>query len=160
MLVVIAAIFIFRIFSTYVNLACLKSAEKLHHDIFIRTNAEFNVRQYELVKLLKSLYVLSERRYYWDRTFRCHLGDDLGMKSCISDAALFYEQLRRELDWSYASYVDDKLQAETQFYEQLCKKIEATFRCKKRKYNPVQLAGLYVKHKEDIFVIHQNTYTF
>ena len=55
MLMGIAAIFVFRIFSTDVTKSYIQSAEKLNREIFINPPKEFNLKTDEIIKLLKPL---------------------------------------------------------------------------------------------------------
>lgn len=93
MLVGIAAIFLFRIFSAYVTQAYLQISKKLHRDVFIKLTAEFNLHSDELFKILKPLHGLSESVAYWGVTLRGHLEDYFCPQSYMSDAALFFKQL-------------------------------------------------------------------
>ena len=85
LLIGLAAVFGFRIFSTHVTQAYLQSAESLRRDIFIDPPKEFELCSDELIKLLNPLYGLYESGDYWGRTYRSPLEEDLDMKACIFD---------------------------------------------------------------------------
>lgn len=67
------------------------------------------------------MYGLSESGYYWVRTFRKRLENELGMKLCISDTSLFFKVLDEKVIGLFASYVDDTLHAANFEYCQLSK---------------------------------------
>ena len=73
----------------------------------------------QVIKILKPLYGLAESGDYWVRTYRHHLEKELGMKSTISDTALFYKTLGENLIGICATYVEDTLHAGTKEYEDI-----------------------------------------
>ena len=91
MLVGIASIFGFRLFSSDVIQSYIQSAEELSRDIFLNPPKEFCLGPDQLIKLVKPLYGLTESGDYWGRTLRNHLEKMLGMESCVSDSALFFK---------------------------------------------------------------------
>ena len=86
-LIGLAAIFGFRLFSTDVTQAYMQSAESLMRDVYIKPNGEFELSKGQLLKLLKPLYGLVDSGDYWGKTFSQHLTDDLGMKPCVCNPA-------------------------------------------------------------------------
>ena len=70
MLVGIASIFGFRLFSSDVIQSYIQSAEELNRDIFLNPPKEFCLRPEQLIKLVKPLYGLTESGDYWGRTLR------------------------------------------------------------------------------------------
>ncbi len=149
MLIGIASIFGFRIFSSDVIQSYIQSLEKLQRKILIKPPKEFNLKQNELLELLKPLYGLAESGDYWGRSFRHHLIKELGMNTGISDAALFYKKLGEKLIGLCANYVDDTLHAGTEEYAKLCNKTEEKFKCKEREWDNVQFAGVQVETKKN-----------
>lgn len=77
------------------------------------------------------------------------------MKSCISDAALFYKQLRNTLERMCATYVYDTLHADSNDYQKLTKKTEERFKCKVRKWDKVQFAVQKIEKHDNMVVTHQ-----
>lgn len=72
-----------------VTQAYMQKSEKLMRDVYLKHFKEMNIQSNQLVQLLKPLYGLSESGDYWGRTCRKHLENELDMKSCMFDDALF-----------------------------------------------------------------------
>lgn len=70
-----------------------------------------NLKHNQLIYLLKPLYGLAKSGDYWGKTFIKHLEDDLGMKSCMSDASSFFNVIGDKVSGICATYVHDKLYA-------------------------------------------------
>eukprot|EP00171_Calliarthron_tuberculosum_P009450 IDg9450t1 len=68
MLIGLAAIFGFRLFSTDVTQAYLQSAENLMGDVFIKAPKEFELQGDQILKLMKPLYRLPDSGDYWGKT--------------------------------------------------------------------------------------------
>lgn len=158
LLIGLASIFNFRLFSTDVTQAYLQSKESLQRNIFVKPPKEFGLQTNELLKLLKPLYGLSESGDYWGRTFRNHMTKELGMKNCITDTALFYKSSEAGLAGLCTTYVDDALYAGNKTFEETTKKTEQKFKCKKREYDNLQFSGLKIETKENMFLVHQKSY--
>lgn len=80
MLVGVAAVFSFRIFSKNFSQAYIQRSEELQRNILDDSQKELNLGQDQLVRLLKPLHRLSERGECCERTFRNHLEEQFGMK--------------------------------------------------------------------------------
>lgn len=93
----IAAIIRIRIFSTEVDQAYQQSAEKLMRNVFIKPPKGVSLNPNQLLKLQKSLYVLPKSGGHWERRLRSPLQKDIGMTSCISDAALVFKIIWKTL---------------------------------------------------------------
>jgi Reverse transcriptase (RNA-dependent DNA polymerase) len=114
LLVGLAAVFGFRLFSVDVTQAYLQSALKLMRDVYVTPTDKFELRPDQVLKLLKPLYGLSDSRDYWEATMRRLFDEDLGMTGLTGDAAMFIKTNRGELSGMICSYVDDLLQAGNQ----------------------------------------------
>jgi len=97
-LVGLAAVFGFNLFSSDVIQAYPQSAELLDRKIYVKPTAEFELAPDQLLQLLKPLYGLSESGDYWGRTFRFHLEQELGMQATTGDAALFFRKIGEKLE--------------------------------------------------------------
>jgi Reverse transcriptase (RNA-dependent DNA polymerase) len=108
----LASIFGFDLWSSDVNQAYLQSAAKLQRDIFVRPE-ELNLGPNELLKLVLSLYGLTEGGDYWGETLTNHHTDDLKMKQTKGDFSLFFKHVASRLVDLLGSFVDDLLRAGT-----------------------------------------------
>ncbi len=83
LIIALAAIFGFRIFSTDVIQSYLQSLEKLSRNVLVKPTKEIvkelNLKPNELLLLLKPLYGLTESGDCWGRSFKYHLNEELGM---------------------------------------------------------------------------------
>ena len=81
LLLALAAVFEFDIWTSGVRQAYLQSAEPLDRDIFIRSPVqEFELNPSQYLKLLKPLSSLCESGDLWHETLAKHHREDLGMK--------------------------------------------------------------------------------
>ena len=157
-LIGLAAIFGFRLFSTDVTQAYLQSAEKLMRDVYIKPSAEFELSPDLLLKLLKPLYGLADSGDYWGRTLRDHILKDMGMSATTTDGAFFYKQIANQLAGLCATHVDDCLHAGNAKYSTLSQSIEKTFQCRDREFDKVQFSGVNIEASNNGFCIHQESY--
>jgi hypothetical protein len=72
LLIGLAAIFGYRIFSTDVTQAYLQSAEPLMSDVYIKALAEFELNANQVLKALRPLHGLSDLDDYWRNTLLNH----------------------------------------------------------------------------------------
>ena len=158
LLVGIAALFGFRLFSTDVTQAYLQSSEELSRDVYVKPSPEFNLDSNQLLKLLQPLYGLADSGDYWGRTLKNHLEKELGMKASVADAAFFFKRIKEKLAGLCATYVDDCLQAGTDEFCQQAKCVERKFKCRPRDYDKVQFAGIKIESTPNGFQVHQKHY--
>jgi hypothetical protein len=82
LLVALAAIFGFRIWSLDVSQAYLQSAETLMRDVYLDPKHDrdvFHLSSEQCLKLLRPLYGLADSGDYWHSTFLKHTKSDLKM---------------------------------------------------------------------------------
>ena len=154
----LAAIFGFRLFSTDVTQAHLQSAENLMRDVFITPKGEFELSKDQLLKLLKPLYGLADSGDYWDKTFSRHLTDDLGMRPCVCDPALYGMKIDEKLLGLCTTCVDDALQAGNDKYQAITKATLQKFKCRDREFDEVKFSGIEIDSVVDEFRAHQRGY--
>ena len=157
-LIGLAAIFGFRLFSTDVTQAYLQSAERLMRDVYIKPNGEFELSKDQLLKLLKPLYGLADSGDYWGKTFSQHLTDDLGMKPCVCDPALYGMKIEEKLLGLCATCVDDALQAGNDKYQEITKATLQKFKCRDREFDDVKFSGIEIDSFDGEFRVHQKGY--
>ena len=158
LLIGLASVFGFRLFSTDVTQAYLQNADQLVRDVYLKPSKEFELALDKILKLLKPLYGLADSGEYWGKTLSEHLLKDIGMKSTLRDEAVFYKMMKNSLAGLCATYVDDILQAGNEEFSQLMKKTEEKFQCKSRDYDNVQFAGIEVESKDNGFDVPQKSY--
>lgn len=80
--------------------------------LYLDPHKEMNLNPSQLKHLIKLLYGLAKSGQYWGGKFRKDLENDLDMKSCMSDAALFFNGIGDKLSDLCVTHVDDTLHAE------------------------------------------------
>jgi hypothetical protein len=158
LLVGLAAIFGFGLFSTDVSQAYLQSADKLMRKVYIKPTEEFALDENHVLQLLRPLYGLADSGDYWFRTISSHLSNELSMERTSFDSAFFYKVLDEKLGGMCATYVDECLHAGTDQYSKSAEKTELRFQCREREYDNVTFAGVEIKKSEDGFVMNQRSY--
>lgn len=106
MVIALAAVFGFGVWTHDISQAYLQSAEKLMRDVFIKPSREFELAPNQLLKLLKPLYGLPDSCDYWHTTFAAHIENDLGM---VADQSTFFKHVSGKLTGLAGTYVDDRL---------------------------------------------------
>ena len=157
-LIGLAAICGFRLFSTDVTQAYLQSTENLMREVYIKPTGEFELNQDKLLKLIKPLYGLADSGDYWGRTISNHIKQDLNMTETTGDGAFFFKCIRGKLDGMCITYVDDALQAGTKEYSALAHKTKEKFKCKGRAYDKFNFVGVQVEKHDTEYRIYQTSY--
>ena len=146
-LVAIAAIFGFIVWSSDVKLAYLQSREPMNRRVFIRDPAiQFGLEDGQYLELLKPLYGLSDSGDSWHATLSKHLANDLGLSPNKVDNSLsFRHDDSDNLIGVHASYVDDLLRAGTRSFREACQVTSATFETSPDEELPFTFAGIQIK---------------
>ena len=110
LLVALATMLGFDLWSLDVKQAYLQSSANLRRDVFVRPK-ELNLAPDELLQVIKPLYGLTDSGDYWCETFARFHVRDLRMKQSTGDFALFFKRFSESLVALSATYVDDVLQA-------------------------------------------------
>ena len=159
--VCLAAIFGFEIWSSDVKLAYLQSSEPMTRRVFIKNPApQFGLEEDQCLELLKPLYGLSDSGDSWHATLDKHLVRDLGMKASKIDRSLsFKHDDRGRLIGINASYVDDLLRAGTPDFRKICKITNERFETSPDEELPLTFAGIQLsKSPEKTICIDQSFY--
>lgn len=155
MVIALAAVFEFPIWSHDVSQAYLQSADELMRDVYIKPSQEFELGPYHLLKLLKPLYGLSDSGDYWHVTFAKHIQQDLGMVKMIGDMSAFYKHIRGRLAGLAGTYVDDCIMTGSEEFRNLTTKTLETFESRDRVMHNFTFAGIEVETMDDGFLLHQ-----
>ena len=157
-LLALAALFGFRIWSLDVNNAYLQSASQLLRDIYLKPGKEFELPSGHLLKLLRPLYGLADSGNYWNETFANHIKNDLKMKPTALDISFFFKKANGKLKGLAGTYVDDTLFAgDTEFLDHT-EETSRRFESKDRELDSTRFSGVYIENKGNGFAIHQSNY--
>ncbi len=158
MLVSIATMFGFRLWSQDITQAYIQSASPLLRDVYLKPTKELEIPADSVLKLLKPLYGLADSGDYWHSTFQKHIKQDIGMENTAADMSLFFKRAHKSLRGLLATYVDDTLCTGTRDFERDTSKTEQKFETKKREYGRMRFAGTYIESQNDRAHIHQKSY--
>ena len=144
-LLAMASIFGFKIWSTDIKQAYLQSASKLKRDVFIKPNI-MELNHGELLQFINALYGLTDAGDYWGEKLHSHHVKDLRMKHTTVDFSLFFKHIGNKLVGMSGSYVDDIIRCGTNKFEQSSQHMTASiFDTKKPERNSFTFTGLQVK---------------
>ena len=121
LMLVIASIFNFEVWTSDVRQAYLQSAEPLSRAIYIDPpSPKFSLAPEECLQLMKPLYGLCKSGDLWHATLDRHHRQDLGMKSLDTDPTLYHLVSDGTLFGLSGSYVDDMIRCGTQEFRRHC----------------------------------------
>lgn len=126
-LVGMAAIFSFQVFSTNVTQAYLQSTKMLKRNEYTKPPPELGLALNQLLKLMKQLYGLADMRDSWGRSMRKDVVSTFGMHNTLTNSALYFKAVWFKLIGLYVTYVDDFLHARSPQYFSLRMKTEERF---------------------------------
>ncbi len=158
LLVAMAAIMGFEVWTEDISQAYLQSASELLREVDLKPNRQQKVPAGYVSKLLRPLYRLSDSGDNWHATFAKHLTHDLGMKAVSSDMSLFFRHARGQLTGLLASYVNDTLACGDRSFVDVTAKTREAFEVKSREHNKMRFSGVYVNKLNDGFEIQQRAY--
>ncbi len=108
LLLAVAALFAFDVWTSDVRQAYLQSTEPLSREIYIRNPApEFLLEDRQALKVLKPLYALCDSGDLWHSTLDHHHPHDLKMTPKRTDPALYLKSRDGEIEGISGTYVDD-----------------------------------------------------
>lgn len=159
LLVSLATIFGFKLWSQDMTLAYIQGADKILRKIYIKGKPEFQLAPNQLLEILRPLYGLADSGDYWHATFLKHLKKDLGMHSTACDLSLFFKQLSGTLHGIVATHVDDTLSAGDKKFEQDTRITARRFDAKPREYETLNFAGVSIETQQNgSRLMHQAQY--
>ena len=128
LLLALAVMHGYDIWTSNVRQAYLQPAEPLAHDIFItKPVPEFELDLSQCLKLLKRLYGLCKSGDMGHATLDKHHIDDLGMRPLRSDPALYILLAEGLLKGISRGYVDDLIRTGDETFKKLCSKKKEKF---------------------------------
>lgn len=93
MLLSLATIFGFNLWSKDMTLAYIQGASKIMQQVYLKWKPGFQLTDDQLLEILRPLYGLADSGDYWHGTFLKHLKSDLNMQSTACDPSLFFKQI-------------------------------------------------------------------
>ena len=159
LLIALAAIFGFRVWTHDITQAYLQSAIQLLRDVYLKPSKELELGSHQLLKLLKPLYGLADSGDYWNVTMAKHVQADLGMNETAGDMSLFFKNVREKLCGLIGTYVADSLLSGDEAFLKHTDKTIEKFGSKGRDMDNTRFAGVYIETKQNGFVVNQKSYS-
>ena len=117
----LAAMNEFEVWSPDLKLAYLQSTELLLRRVFIKNPApEFELEPHECFELQSPLYGLCDSVELWLRTLENHLMNDLGVIATKADTSPYFSFRSGKLVDLNGSFVEDLLRADDREFHELC----------------------------------------
>jgi hypothetical protein len=142
MLVALAAIMGFTIWSEDVTQGLVKSSGNLLREVFVEPPMELELDL--VLKLLRPPDGLRDAGYYWARTLLDHHQKDIHMTPTVTDGSLFSLRLAENLFGMSATYVDDSLRAGTPAFLKISKATGENFQSRQPTFEKVKFSGLEI----------------
>jgi Reverse transcriptase (RNA-dependent DNA polymerase) len=146
-LMALASILGFDVWSADICQAYLQSATPLLRDVYVRPDPNvIRLGKVELLKLVQPLYGLADAGDYWSQTLtRFHL-TELSMEQATDEIALFFRGVADRLVGISATYVDDILQAGTkEFRRDALAALHKNFDMKPAENPPFTFASIRIR---------------
>lgn len=106
LLLSLATIFEFQIWSEYLMKTYLQSAERILRKVYIRGKPELQLYSDEILDILRPLYCLADSGGYRHSTLLHHIKQDLEITATASDLSLHFNQIQGELQGIVATNVE------------------------------------------------------
>lgn len=150
LLLALAAMHGFDVWTSDVRQAYLQSAVPLMRDIYIRdTVPEFELSPDQCLQLLKPLYGLCDSGDLWFKTLDDHHRNDLDMSPMRSDPALYAKMVEGMLKGLSGTYVDDMMRAGDQKFRKLARVTSEKFEMAEDETPPCTFTGFRLSKGAD-----------
>lgn len=103
----LAAIMAFRVWSQDIPQAYLQEAGSLLGDAYLRPGPELRIPDGYLFQLLCAFYGFLDSGNIWNATFSKHLQEDLRIERTVTGMSMFFRKIKSKLFGIMATYVDD-----------------------------------------------------
>ena len=153
LLLALAPMFRFNVWSSVVKSAYLQSSELLMHRVFIKDpEPEFEVETEESFELLRPLYGLADAGDLWHKTLRQHLTTDIDLEPTKAGPSLYFSFRKGEIVGINGSYVDDLLREGDFEFQEKCSIGDKKFETSGDEPLPFAFAGsIYSVHPMNHF---------
>lgn len=159
LLISIATIFGFEIWSEDMTQAYLQGAVRILRKNYIRGKPELRLEGNELLEVLRPLYGLADAGDYWHATFLRHLKKHLGMTTTASDLSLHFKRVQSTLHGLIATHVDDTLGVGRKSFQRETTETARRFDAKPREIGSFVFAGVVIETNDDgNRAMHQQPY--
>ena len=160
LLLALATVHGFDIWTSDVRQAYLQSAEPLAREVFIsKPVPEFELDPSQCLQLLKPLYGLCESGDLWHNTFDRHHKKDLGMKPLRCDPALYVLMKDNVLQGLSGWYVDELIRTGNTTFKELARETNRKFEMADDQDLPCVFTGFSLKRSQDgTFIQDQHEY--
>ena len=160
LLLAMASMFGFNVWTADVRQAYLQSAEPLMRDIFIKDPVpEFELDASQCLQILRTLCGLCESGDLWHATLDAHHRDDLGMTSISLDSAMYIWVVDGLLKGMSGRYVDDLMRAGDDDFKEHARKTAESFEMANDEEPPCDFTGFRLDvSKDNTLTLDQNNY--
>jgi len=160
LLLALAAIHGFKVWTSDVRQAYLQSSHTLSREVFIRNPvAEFELNPEQCLQLLKPLYGLCESGDLWHKTLDDHHRRVLKMSPMRSDPALYVRMANGLLDGLSGCYVDDMIRSGQPAFQEAAKVTSNSFEMAEDEFPPCTFTGFKLDVDEDgVLEVNQHEY--
>lgn len=148
MLIAIAAVFGFRIWSQDVSQVYLQSTQNVMREVYVKPTRELNLSSDQLLGLLKPLCGLADSGEYWHEMLSKHSQQGLCMRPTTGDLSLFFKVVESKPKGMTGAYVNDTIGTGDDVFENESKKTEYRFQSKLRENDKFQFAGIQIEKTE------------
>lgn len=144
MLVTLAEICKFRLWTQDISQAYLQTEGDLKRDVYVNFPVEFQLGPNEILKLTNPLYGLTDSGDYWYHILNRHLREDLKMSPTTGFLSLFFKRTNGRLRGIIGSYVHDTLATGNEEFEEESGFTERKFKSSPRKYEDITFSGIQI----------------
>ena len=160
LLVALASIFNYEVWTRDVKQAYIQSMEDLFRDIYLEPPTDVGIDEEHLLKIVKPVYGLTDSGSYWWLTSKNYHVNDLEMDQSAMDPCLFYKLRNGSLQGIEASLVDDTLSTGNEDFMRLEEEKSKKFDVKEREQgSEIQFSGCIITRNPHNFLISQQRYT-
>lgn len=157
-LIGLAAILGFRVWTQDVSQAYLQRASELTRKVCVQPKGSFIGNVHELLRLLKTLYGLRDNGDYCHIKMTNHLRHDLRITPLTRDPTCPIRCLHERLQWKMGLHLDESIEMENKDFFETSRLAEQCFESRPHEYENTKLAGISTTKKGKCYLLHQTVY--